>query len=93
MLTRRCAELPIYTVVPWPCCTHRQQRDLADVELARLSAEVEASAAVAADAQGLLASAEATSRKQVEAAQAAQIKVRGQEHRARQEGREARVGA
>jgi hypothetical protein len=53
----------------------RQQRELADVELSRLSAEVQASAAAAADAQGLLAAAESTARRQVEAARQAQLKV------------------
>lgn len=53
----------------------RQQRELADVELSRLSAEVQAAAAAAADAQGLLAAAEATARKEVESARHALLKV------------------
>lgn len=55
----------------------RQQRELADVELSRLSAEVQASAAAAADAQGLLAAAETTAHRAVEAARCAQLKVGG----------------
>lgn len=57
------------------CTPCRQQRELADVELARLTAETQVSAAKAADTQGLLAAAEARASKKVEAASAAQIKV------------------
>jgi hypothetical protein len=57
----------------------RQQRELADVELSRLSAEVEASAAAAADAQGQLAAAAAEAAKHKEAARTAQLKVGAQE--------------
>lgn len=55
--------------------TCRQQQELADVELSRLSAQVQASAAAAADARGLLAAAESAAHKQVEAARSAQLKV------------------
>lgn len=59
-----------------PCrAVCRQQRELADVELSRLSPEVQAAAAAAADAQGLLAAAEATARKEVESARHALLKV------------------
>jgi len=58
-----------------PCC--RQQVELADVDLSRLSAQVEASAAAAADAQGLLTAAEARAQRHAEAARAAHIKVGG----------------
>jgi hypothetical protein len=57
------------------CVCDRQQRELADVELSRLSAEVEASAAAAADAQGQLAAAAAEAAKQTETARSAQLKV------------------
>jgi hypothetical protein len=57
------------------CGVCRQQRELADVELSRLSAEVQAAAAAAADAQGLLAAAEATARQEVESARHALLKV------------------
>jgi hypothetical protein len=59
------------------CCAvlFRQQRELADVELSRLLAELQASSAAAADAQGLLAAAEATAHRAVEAARSAQLKV------------------
>lgn len=51
--------------------------ELADVDLSRLSAEVEASAAAAADARGLLTAAEARAQRHAEAARAAHIKVGG----------------
>jgi hypothetical protein len=71
-----CSALQIL-VLCRPAC-HRQQRELADIELSRLSAEVEASAAAAADAQGQLAAAAEQAAKHTEAARSAQLKVGGQ---------------
>lgn len=59
------------------CC--RQQRELIDVDVGRLTAELQAAKAAAADAGGLLQAAEASAQQRVQAAQDAQSLVSEQQ--------------